>query len=90
MSVITELQSQALNKNPLLYLRCLDYEISEEWRSSDLPSLEFQLVLGHVSFLENLTHRRCVMFSCSRSLEELHDKESPVVIECTASCNSSL
>ena len=54
MSVIKELQSQALSKNPLLYLHCLDYKISDKWKSSDLPCLEFQLVLGHVSFLENL------------------------------------
>ncbi len=86
VTVVEKLRSEVLAAHMCVYLHCIDFDMSETFPVANLTSLEFDVCIAHISVLDELQERRCVLCLRSEKIDYVADMVSPIVIEVTASC----
>ena len=74
----------------LIYLHCLDLGAQEsvQFEVEQFSCLQVKLVLSHVSFPEKIAERRmCGFLLQKKVIDALKDRQSPVLLEVTNSCD---
>ena len=66
-----------LKRNKLLYLYCVDFYFSQNFKIESLPFMDLKLVGGHVSFPQSLHGRRIVFFPNGTMIRNLAQEASP-------------